>query len=185
MNGRKVSATIIGGGGVDSLTGGAGLDALTGGAGNDTFAYTAIGQTFTANAVVDNAFDVISDFTIGEDKIAFSKIANGGASMSFQATGATFKQAYAAGKVYVVETAEANVAAVDGATAGADGGANKVAIVIFNTTAGAINLNIDGVNNDLETTLEAGTSAGLQMFALDATTGQDYGTIAGTSFFFA
>lgn len=158
---------------------------MTGGAGNDDYVYTANGQSFTANAVVDNAFDVITGFTVNGDDLSFGAFANGGGSLAFGSTGADFSINYVAGRVYVIETGEANVAAVDGDTAGADGGAGTVAIVIYNTTAADIDLSGAGVANTLAATLEAAAGAGLQMFALDATAGQDYGTINGDEFIFA
>lgn len=72
--------TLIGNGGDDVLIGGPGTDQLTGGSGRDIFAYngdvfadgtpTPAGQT---GINVLNKPDVISDFTIGEDKFGLNK----------------------------------------------------------------------------------------------------------------
>ena len=67
LKGAAGRDTLIGGAGNDVLIGGKGLDALTGGAGNDIFkfiAYTDLG--------VNSTRDLITDFTVGQDKIDLS-----------------------------------------------------------------------------------------------------------------
>jgi Ca2+-binding RTX toxin-like protein len=59
---------LIGGNGNDSIFGGPGADTLTGGTGNDTFYYYNSGEGSTATGKVDG----ISDFVVGQDKIALS-----------------------------------------------------------------------------------------------------------------
>ena len=80
LKGGSGNDTIVGSEGHDLLVGDSGVDQLTGGEGHDQFAYTGdvfangiptpAGQT---NINVLNQPDVISDFTIGEDKFAFNK----------------------------------------------------------------------------------------------------------------
>lgn len=80
LKGGNGNDTIVGDAGHDLLVGDSGVDQLTGGEGADQFVYT--GDVF-ANGIpapagqtginVLNQPDVISDFTIGEDKFAFNK----------------------------------------------------------------------------------------------------------------
>ena len=80
LSGGNGNDLIMGDAGNDVIVGGNGIDQLTGGAGADQFVYT--GDVF-ANGIaapagktginVLNQPDVISDFTIGEDKFAFNK----------------------------------------------------------------------------------------------------------------
>ncbi|EGU43406.1 putative RTX toxin [Vibrio ichthyoenteri ATCC 700023] len=57
---------LFGGDGDDVLIGGLGNDVLTGGAGNDTFLWM--------NSDLDGGLDIISDFTVSEDKIDISDL---------------------------------------------------------------------------------------------------------------
>jgi Ca2+-binding RTX toxin-like protein len=66
LYGANGNDILIGGEGADYLNGDNGLDVLTGGAGNDIFA------GFSANAANG---DTITDFQVGIDKIALSKVA--------------------------------------------------------------------------------------------------------------
>ncbi|MBC2653579.1 VCBS domain-containing protein, partial [Novosphingobium aerophilum] len=68
LTGDANANAIDGGAGNDTLNGGAGADSLMGGSGNDVFVYSA-----TANST-NAAFDVISDFIVGTDKIDLSAI---------------------------------------------------------------------------------------------------------------
>ncbi|SFJ27870.1 calcium-binding protein, partial [Bradyrhizobium sp. Gha] len=66
LKGGSGADTINGGNGSDAITGNGGGDTLTGGAGNDTFKY---------NGVTDSshsAFDRVTDFTSGSDKVQFN-----------------------------------------------------------------------------------------------------------------
>lgn len=83
--------TLIANGGDDVLVGEAGTDQLTGGPGRDFFVYT--GDVFADGAPapagqtginVLNKPDVISDFTIGEDKLALNKFDLNLKDMTFQ-----------------------------------------------------------------------------------------------------
>jgi Ca2+-binding RTX toxin-like protein len=65
LYGANGNDTLLGGDGADYLNGDNGFDVLTGGAGSDIFA------GFTANAANK---DTITDFQVGADKIALSKV---------------------------------------------------------------------------------------------------------------
>ena len=67
--GNDAANKLKGGGGNDVLTGGAGRDTLTGGIGNDTFAFQAV-----SDSPVGKAYDIIADFTAGQDRIDLSAI---------------------------------------------------------------------------------------------------------------
>ncbi|QWC56591.1 hypothetical protein F7D01_05330 [Erythrobacter sp. 3-20A1M] len=62
--GRDGDDFLIGGNGSDLLRGGEGADTLTGGAGNDRFA-------FLDGDLTRDAYDTITDFTTGEDRLNF------------------------------------------------------------------------------------------------------------------
>jgi serralysin len=68
--GNTLDNTLIGGIGANALTGGAGKDTLTGGAGADKFNFNAASDSGATLAVRD----VITDFTLGLDKIDLSGI---------------------------------------------------------------------------------------------------------------
>lgn len=65
LDGSTTAETIVGSAGRDLIFGDAGNDKMTGGTGADTFVFS------TTN---DNDVDVITDFTVGSDKIALSSI---------------------------------------------------------------------------------------------------------------
>lgn len=65
LTGNSGANTLAGGGGIDRLTGGLGKDVLGGGAGTDTFVFNAVGESLVAATTAD----VITDFTVGQDKI--------------------------------------------------------------------------------------------------------------------
>jgi len=67
--GNSADNTLIGNEGANVLTGGAGVDTLTGGGAADTFVF-AVGDTGKAAG----ARDVITDFTVGTDKIDISAL---------------------------------------------------------------------------------------------------------------
>jgi Ca2+-binding RTX toxin-like protein len=69
MNGLGGFDYLLGGDGADTLTGGFGWDLLTGGAGADRFVYETGGQGGTG--------EVITDFQVGIDKIAFVTASTG------------------------------------------------------------------------------------------------------------
>jgi Ca2+-binding RTX toxin-like protein len=69
IKGGSLVDTINGGGGIDKIMGLGGADILTGGAGNDVFRLLAQSDSTTGAGA-----DRITDFTIGEDRINFSKI---------------------------------------------------------------------------------------------------------------
>lgn len=70
LDGAAGNDTLIGGDGADTLIGGAGADVLTGGNGNDIFVVNALSETGTTSA----AWDVITDFVRGQDKINLSAL---------------------------------------------------------------------------------------------------------------
>ena len=61
LNGKRGNDLLDGGDGNDTLRGGRGNDTLTGGAGNDRFVMDYLGR------------DIVTDFTLGEDKIAIDE----------------------------------------------------------------------------------------------------------------
>ena len=64
----------------DTFTGTDGANVLTGGPGSDTFRYTAVSQS------APSAYDTITDFTAGQDKIDFSVLAGLGNSLASTGT---------------------------------------------------------------------------------------------------
>lgn len=69
LSGSARDDVLSGGDGNDTLAGGRGSDTLTGGDGNDTF-------VFSRADLVGGAVDYITDFTIGQDRLDFSKLLN-------------------------------------------------------------------------------------------------------------
>ncbi len=69
IQGGSLADTMNGGSGVDKIAGNLGADILTGGAGNDVFKYRRINDSNGSFGI-----DVITDFTIGEDRLNFSRI---------------------------------------------------------------------------------------------------------------
>lgn len=72
LTGNGAQNTLTGSSGSDVLIGGAGADTLVGGAGSDTFVYSDL----TDSPRGQPAFDEITDFVSGVDKIDFSAIDN-------------------------------------------------------------------------------------------------------------
>lgn len=70
LNGGAGNDTLVGGAGNDRLVGDLGKDVLTGGAGNDVFAF----NTTKESGLTSTAWDVITDFKRGSDKIDVSGI---------------------------------------------------------------------------------------------------------------
>jgi serralysin len=68
LTGNTANNTLNGGAGNDTLIGGAGKDTLTGGTGTDKFVFTSLADSLLAG------YDVISDYTIGEQIDAPSSI---------------------------------------------------------------------------------------------------------------
>jgi Ca2+-binding RTX toxin-like protein len=74
--GNTLNNVITGNGAANALTGGTGTDTLTGGLGSDTFVFNTISDSTT----VSTTWDVITDFTRGQDKIDLRGIDAFGAS---------------------------------------------------------------------------------------------------------
>lgn len=72
LQGLEGSDTLDGGAGNDTLIGGAGSDKLTGGTGNDVFKYTTTTDSFRTDSTSSD--DLITDFTVGDDKIDVSAL---------------------------------------------------------------------------------------------------------------
>jgi Ca2+-binding RTX toxin-like protein len=70
LSGGAGNDVLVGGAGIDVLAGGAGKDSLTGGTGNDFFDFNALSEL----GLGSTARDVITDFTVGQDKIDLSTI---------------------------------------------------------------------------------------------------------------
>jgi serralysin len=133
---------LNGGAGKDILVGGEGVDTLTGGAGKDFFVFAdnpfSGGPTVTAaNGIqVLNKPDKLTDFTIGEDQLVFSKNQLGIDKLDF--TFGTNNDSFGSGNLIVItENTFANAAAA------AKGLANNASItadagifVYFNSTLG-------------------------------------------------
>ncbi len=79
IDGSDGNDSINGGSGRDLLTGGRGIDTLTGGEGKDSFLFSddpfsAGSPTLAANGIsVLNQPDILTDYQIGEDDLAFQK----------------------------------------------------------------------------------------------------------------
>jgi Ca2+-binding RTX toxin-like protein len=69
---------MTGNGAANTLTGGMGTDTITGGLGSDTFVFNTISDSTT----VSLTWDVITDFTQGQDKIDLRNIDAFGASLT-------------------------------------------------------------------------------------------------------
>jgi Ca2+-binding RTX toxin-like protein len=69
IQGGNFADTINGGAGVDKIAGNLGADVLTGGAGNDVFKYRRVDDSNSGNGI-----DVITDFTVGQDRLNFVRI---------------------------------------------------------------------------------------------------------------
>jgi Ca2+-binding RTX toxin-like protein len=87
--GNELANVLVGNAGVNTLTGGAGKDTLTGGAGKDIFDFNLIAESGVGVA----AYDVITDFLAGTDRIDLLNIdanaaVTGDQAFSFMGTGA-------------------------------------------------------------------------------------------------
>jgi Ca2+-binding RTX toxin-like protein len=69
IKGGSAADTINGGSGGDKINGAGGADILTGGAGNDVFKYANV-----SDSGLGAAADRITDYTIGQDRLNFSRI---------------------------------------------------------------------------------------------------------------
>mgnify|MGYP000911938399 CR=1 FL=1 len=105
---------LFGGGGNDTLQGGGGADALNGGAGADTFKFVAVGDS------TSSAYDVISDFQTGSDKIDVSALAATALSIVYQGGAAFLFAATPGGVLQVGSTALFSAADLVTASLGAD-----------------------------------------------------------------
>lgn len=85
--GSDAGETIVGSAGMDVITGGGGRDFLTGGAGADIFRYTSVSDS------TQDAYDGITDFATGVDKIDLSAL--GGGEVSINQYGAQSVVSYA------------------------------------------------------------------------------------------
>lgn len=74
MYGDAGNDLLLGLGGSDVLDGGVGRDTLTGGEGSDTFVFSDNSHSIDDNALNDNLYDRITDFTLGEDIIDISAL---------------------------------------------------------------------------------------------------------------
>jgi hypothetical protein len=85
INGLGGDDRIVGNGGNDRITGGLGADMLTGGPGADVFVYASIAESKAGiTGYIDNGFfvpassvgvrDIITDFTLGQDRIDLAAI---------------------------------------------------------------------------------------------------------------
>ncbi|SFQ35267.1 M10 family metallopeptidase C-terminal domain-containing protein, partial [Pseudomonas borbori] len=70
LNGSLGNDTLSGGAGNDRLIGGVGRDVLIGGSGNDIFDFDA----FSEMGLTSTTWDVITDFTRGQDRIDLSTL---------------------------------------------------------------------------------------------------------------
>ena len=101
---------LLGGDGDDILNGGAGKDTLTGGAGKDVFVYN-----LTADST-PSAFDTITDFTRGDDKIDLRPLRSGAVDFIFGGTtpaphGVWFQQDVSHNKTLVFADVNGNTTA--------------------------------------------------------------------------
>jgi Ca2+-binding RTX toxin-like protein len=71
IQGGNLADTINGGAGIDKIAGNFGADVLTGGVGNDVFKYRRIEDS---NSYSGAGIDIITDFTIGQDRLNFVRI---------------------------------------------------------------------------------------------------------------
>jgi len=181
IDGGAANDTINGGTGVDNITGGTGLDVMTGGTGADTFVYTANSETIlTAGADINLAagtLDTITDFTIGTDLVGFTNpMPAGGGQIGFGAVLATMGAAFADDTVSVITLDGTTVA---GSTVGAAAAAGNAALLVFNTSGGAIT----SAGNSL-VAANLGI-ANLQIIGLEGQAGVNYGTMTAADFNFA
>lgn len=72
-SGAAFGDILIGGSGADTINGLKGADTLTGNGGADTFSFTAAAAANAGGTTFGNA-DVITDFTVGTDKIQFAGV---------------------------------------------------------------------------------------------------------------
>jgi serralysin len=134
--------TLNGGAGTDILIGGEGVDTLTGGAGKDFFVFSdnpfSGGATTTAaNGIqVLNKPDKLTDFSIGEDKLVFSKSQLGIDKLDF--TFGTNNDSFGPGNpIVITENVFANAAgAAKGLANNASITADAGIFVYFNSTLG-------------------------------------------------
>ena len=140
--GLKGDDVLNGGVGTDILVGGEGVDTLTGGAGQDFFVFAdnpfSGGPTVAAaNGIqVLNKPDKLTDFSIGEDKLVFSKSQLGIDKLDF--TFGTNNDSFGPGNLIVItENVFANAAgAAKGLANNASITADAGIFVYFNSTLG-------------------------------------------------
>lgn len=104
LAGNGGADTLDGGAGNDTITGGAGADSLTGGTGADTFVFTHQSQSSTS------AFDTITQFVAGEDKLNVSALGLSGGYSAGGAAGDSLWYDSTAGKFFADVTGNDGVA---------------------------------------------------------------------------
>ncbi|WGD54678.1 Ig-like domain-containing protein [Bradyrhizobium sp. CB1650] len=114
--GNAAANQLVGGAGNDKIDGGGGADTLTGGDGNDTFIYTTLANSRAA------AFDTITDFTTGADKLQIGHALNGLTTGLTKTTGITGDLATDLASVLNNTNLKANGAAEVTIASGSDAG---------------------------------------------------------------
>ena len=122
LRGSSGVNTLIGGSGADGIFGGNGADNLTGGAGADTFVYAAVSNSNNA------AFDTITDFTSGSDKIQLTAATDITTSQGALATATSSVAAHSVAWFLDVANNQTIVYGnpTDGALSGGDAGLGEV-----------------------------------------------------------
>ncbi|MBR0846090.1 calcium-binding protein, partial [Bradyrhizobium liaoningense] len=114
--GNSAANQLIGGDGNDKINGGAGADTLAGGNGSDTFVYTTLANSRAA------AFDNITDFTSGADKLQIGHALNGLTTGLTKTTGITGDLATDLASILNSTNLKANGAAEVTIASGSDAG---------------------------------------------------------------
>lgn len=136
LTGTNGNDTLTGAQGDDTLTGGLGADTLTGGAGADTFRYSSVADS------AGSAFDTITDFTTGVDKIDVAQAIGAGGAVAISRNGDASVLAFQGA------TGPQGVLLVNGAVQGSDlvAGANTT---FYITGAGGADVLTGGAGADV------------------------------------
>ncbi|MDH2354847.1 calcium-binding protein [Bradyrhizobium sp. SSUT112] len=126
LKGGSGADTISGGNGNDAITGNGGADTLAGGANNDTFKYSGVADSN------HSAFDTITDFTSGADKVQFNS-GDGVTAVANTALGSANGSVAANTAAWFVDTANNQVIVYANPTSGALNGGNAGLIEIHLT----------------------------------------------------